>query len=75
MKKGFIFVLFCISTKFAFSQAISKDTIKTAFAKNNLYFLRSTCTDSAYLNSWYYNRTAFTSNDLKKHKIPIKKEN
>jgi len=90
MKKGFILGIvlcaFTINNSFAQTRPApclcidytkkKADTVKqkTSFSENDFYFLRGTCTDSAYINSWYYNRTSFTSEDLKKHPLPIRKE-
>ena len=50
-----------------FTQNINRDSInkvKTTFQVANFYFLRSSCTDSAYVNSPLYNQTTFNSTEI-----------
>lgn len=54
-------------------QNIERDSInraETSFRKANLYFLRSTCTDSAYIRSKFYNKVSFVSTDIK-NEVPV----
>lgn len=52
--------------------------VRTVFQEANLYFLRSSCNDSAYVNSPLYNQASFSSvnaqlliDDFRKKKKPL----